>query len=373
MLNQPLWVATRKGLFCLSATNGWRVDPPSFLGDPVSMVLDDPRDGTVFAALNLGHFGSKLHASRDRGRSWEERGVPSYADVPADPPPAEAAADAPPPQPPTLKQIWALEAGGVRQPQRLWAGTLPGGLFVSDDGGRQWTLVRSLWDLPARAQWFGGGYDWPGIHSVAVDPRNADHVLIAVSCGGAWVTEDGGRRWECRAQGMFAEYMPPARREDPIIQDPHRVAVCANQPDALWTQHHNGVFRSLNRGREWTHVPAAQPSGFGFAVAVHPHDPDTAWFAPAIKDERRVPVDARLVVSRTRDGGRTFEVLGRGLPSPSYDLVYRHALDVDATGSVLALGSTTGGLWLSDDGGETWQTLSTQLPPVYAVRFGAAS
>ena len=48
-MTQPLWVATRKGLFQLHAHDGWRLGPPSFLGDPVSMVLDDARDGGGFA------------------------------------------------------------------------------------------------------------------------------------------------------------------------------------------------------------------------------------------------------------------------------------------------------------------------------------
>lgn len=364
-----LWVATRKGLFFLDAEDNWRIDTPSFLGDPVSMVLDDARDGAVYAALNLGHFGSKLHRSSDRGRTWQERAVPSYVNLPADPLAPDAPEGTPPPQPPTLKQIWSLEAGGADQPGRLWAGTLPGGLFRSDDGGTEWTMVRSLWDVPERKNWFGGGYDWPGIHSVAVDPRDARHLLVGVSCGGAWASEDDGATWECRATGMFAEYMPPGRQEDPSIQDPHRIAVCRSHPDALWTQHHNGIFRSADRGRRWAHVTNARPSGFGFAVAAHPTDPDTAWFVPAIKDERRVPVDGKLVVSRTRDGGQTFDVLDRGLPCPSFDLIYRHALDVDDTGDLLAMGSTTGGLWLSHDGGDSWRTITTHLPPIYAVRF----
>ncbi len=366
-MTQPLWVATRKGLFSLQASDGWRINTPSFLGDPVTMVLDDPRDRTIYAALNLGHFGVKLHRSHDRGATWQECAVPSYAEVPPD----AATADGPPPSPPTLKLLWALEAGGAGQPGRLWAGTLPGGLFRSDDGGGRWDLVRSLWDRPERANWFGGGYDWPGIHSIWVDPGDAARVFVGVSCGGAWASDDEGGHWESRAKGMVAEYMPPERRDDESIQDPHRIAVCAARPEVMWTQHHNGVFRSVNGGRDWSSVPAARPSVFGFAVAAHPTDPDTAWFAPAVKDERRIPVDAQLVVSRTRDGGRTFEVLDRGLPAPSFDLVYRHALDVDRSGSVLAMGSTTGGLWLSEDGGDSWRTLSQNLPPIYAVRFGA--
>lgn len=356
-----LWVATRKGLFAISTAKPESIDSPSFLGDPVSMVLDDPRDGTVYAGLNLGHFGVKLHRSTDRGRTWKECAVPSYEGISVE------SGD-----PPTLKQIWSLEPGGSDQPGRLWAGTLPGGLFCSDDRGDSWRLIRSLWDKPERNEWFGGGYDWPGIHSVLVDPRNSKSVLVGISCGGAWVTEDDGESWACRATGMFADYMPAEKRDDPNIQDPHRIVACASHPDVLWAQHHNGVFRSSNRGQLWNHVPAAQPSGFGFAVAAHPKAPGTAWFVPAIKDERRVPVNARLVVSRTKDAGATFDVLGTGLPADSYDLIYRHALDVSADGQSLGMGSTTGSLWLSQDAGESWRTVSTHLPPVYAVRFGAA-
>ena len=130
---------------------------------------------------------------------------------------------------------------------------------------------------------------------------------------------------------------------------------CRSAPDCLWIQHHNGIFRSTDGGRTWSEITDAQPSVFGFGVVVHPDDPNTAWFAPAIKDMQRLPVDGKVVVSRTRDGGKTFEVLRNGLPQEhAYDLVYRHALAIDETGNCLAFGSTTGGLWVSDDQGDHW-------------------
>jgi hypothetical protein len=101
--------------------------------------------------------------------------------------------------------------------------------------------------------------------------------------------------------------MPEQSRDDLVTQDPHLMVRCAAAPDTMWIQHHNGVFVSHDAGRHWSAVQGIQPSDFGFAVAVHPQDPLTAWFAPATKDERRVPVDARLVVTRTRDGGKTFQ------------------------------------------------------------------
>jgi len=83
-----------------------------------------------------------------------------------------------------------------------------------------------------------------------------------------------------------------------------------------------------------------------------------------------VPVDGALVVARTRDGGRTFDVLRDGLPQQhAYDLVYRHGLAVDRSGDRLAAGSTTGNLWVSERAGERWTQLSSNLPPITAVAF----
>jgi hypothetical protein len=171
---------------------------------------------------------------------------------------------------------------------------------------------------------------------------------------------------------MWAAYMPPDRREDPLVQDPHRVVRCQAEPDCLWAQHHNGIFRTTDGASSWREVRDVPPSSFGFAVAVHPRQPDVAWFVPAVKDETRIPVDGRLVVTRTRDGGRSFDVLRTGLPQRhAYDIVFRHALDIDARGETLAFGSTTGSLWVSDDQGDTWRSVSEHLPPIYCVRFAA--
>jgi hypothetical protein len=105
-------------------------------------------------------------------------------------------------------------------------------------------------------------------------------------------------------------------------------------------------------------------------VVVHPDDPNIAWFVPGIKDEKRIPVDGALVVTRTRDGGKSFKSLKKGLPQKhAYDLIFRHGLAIDETGDKLAMGSTTGGVWVSEDQGDSWQSVSHSLPPVYAVRF----
>lgn len=364
-----LLVATRKGLFTWQrAADAWRLtsSTPDFPGEPVSMVLHDARDGTDYAALNLGHFGVKLWCRERQATSWTELAPPAFAQQ-------DAATDAPTPdaqtQAPSVELLWSLEAAGPDAPGVLWAGTIPGGLFRSGDHGRSWELVRSLWERPERAEWMGGGYDHAGIHSICIDPHDSRQVMVAVSTGGVWRTRDDGRTWALAATGMEADYMPPERRLDPNAQDVHRLVQCHDAPNALWAQHHNGIFRTLDYGASWRRIQAS-PSSFGFAVAVDPHDPDVAWFVPAQRDACRIPVDARLVVTRTRDGGESFTSLMHGLPeTPSYDLIYRHGLDIDATGNTLAMGSTTGALWISSNAGEQWQCVSAHLPPIYAVRF----
>ena len=168
---------------------------------------------------------------------------------------------------------------------------------------------------------------------------------------------------------MRAEYMPPELQMDPYQQDVHRLVQCQGQPSGWWAQHHNGVFRSTDGSKSWQEIEIP-PSSFGFAVVVHPADANTAWFVPGVSDQRRIPVDGRVIVTRTRDGGKTFESLTKGLPQKhAYDITFRHCLDLDKGGNQLVFGTTTGSVWVSEDQGDSWKAVSEHLPPIYCVRF----
>jgi hypothetical protein len=154
------------------------------------------------------------------------------------------------------------------------------------------------------------------------------------------------------------------------MQDIHRLAHAPSDPDRLWCQHHCSIFVSDDGGLTFREGIGMVPTAFGFAVAVHPADRDRAWFVPGVKDETRVPLDGKLVVQTSADGGLSFSALTAGLPQGNcWDLIYRHALAVDGTGNRLAMGSTTGNLWVSGDGGASWAQLSATLPPIACVAF----
>ena len=369
-MSDRFYVATRKGLFTVDRrVSKWSISRGTFVGDNITLVMHDRRNGNLFAAFNHGHFGIKLHRSSDHGETWAEIAAPQYPPMPE--------GYVPKPIPFfgktldwALKLIWGLAPGGADEPGVIWCGTMPGGLFKSENNGDSWELNRPRWDHPKREEWGPNGAEYPGIHSICVDPRDSRHVSIGVSTGGVWITRDGGKSWDMTGRGMRAEYVPPEVQSEPIAQDVHCLVQCAANPEAFWVQHHNGIFRSTDGAASWEEIKDVKPSVFGFPVAVDPKDPNTAWFVPSAKDEKRCPIDGRVVVNRTRDGGKTFETLRQGLPQEhAYDLVYRHGLDIDETGDRLAFGSTTGSVWISEDGGDSWQTVSTNLPPVYAVRF----
>ena len=359
-------VATRKGLFLIEgAGTEANVSDAHFVGDNVALTLYDNRDGAMYAVLDHGHFGIKLHRSDDRGANWVELAVPEY-----------------PPKPDglvevdmwgterdwTLGGIWALEVDRTTD-GGLWCGTVPGGLFRSADRGQSWTLVDSLWNHELRSRWMGGGLDHPALHSICVDPRNANSVTVAVSVGGVWRSTDNGESWSPHTKGMVVDFVPPEQAEAPEYQDPHCVVQSPTDPTVFWCQHHMGIWRSGDDLTSWQELKP-EPSSFGFAVAVDPTDADTAWFVPSHSDEKRAPIDGRVVVTRTRNGGVDFEILRNGLPQRhAYDLVLRHALDVSADGNQLAFGSTTGNVWVSADKGDSWHAVSTSLPPVYSIRY----
>lgn len=363
-MSDTLLVSTLQGLFEVRRTSSrWLIDRTSFMGMAVSPVLTDYRDGTWYVAVHGSDVAARVFRSEDEGDSWSLVGAPGY-------PALAEGAGGPLKNPSSVKRIWILAPGGADRLGELWAGTVPGGLFRSKDRGETWTRVEALWRHPERKRWFAGIAGDPGIHSILVDPRDSSRLLIGVSCGGIWETVDDGETWNVCSFGMRATYVPPNLADDPVLQDVHLVAACHARFDTLWVQHQCGIWLSHDGARSWSEIGNAGPSAFGFTVVAHPHDCDTAFFVPSMSDQQRVPCDGQFVVTRTRDGGRSFDILREGLPQQNaYDVVGRHAFDIDAAGECLALGSTTGNLWITEDSGDSFSMMSKNLPPIHGVRF----
>lgn len=394
-MSNMLLLGTRKGTVIFDRVNAkWQPRPIEHAGIPVCYAARDPRDGTLWASLDHGHWGPKLSRSRDGGKTWEDvlslkypqgaRYIVKYLPTPDFDP--QAPAKAPEYGDATVYKIWNLTFGNANQPGRIYAGTIPGGLFVSDDGGDTWELNRPLWNHESRGgdlfageatsenQWGGTpasidyGVFEPGIHSIIVNPQNPEHLYVTVSSAGVLESTDGGLNWKARNRGMLMEYLPDPNAE--WGHDPHFVTGCAAQPTHLWQQNHCGIFFTEDGAQQWKKVSMPEIGvHFGFTIAADAKDGKTAWVVPAAADSARMAINGGLCVARTNDGGQHWQVLRNGLPQQdAYDVVLRHGLD--AAGDCLCFGSTTGNAYLSEDRGETWHCLGHNFPPVYSVRFG---
>ena len=359
MKKQKILVGTTKGIVVFQKNDaGWEIEKVHFQGLPVSMVYVDERDNTWWAGLSHRHWGQKLHFSKDEGKTWGFVPMPCYPQN----------AEYKPGRRATLKKIWCMQHAGHDRPGGLWLGTEPGGLFYSDDSGQNFHLVENLWNHSSRLDanlWFGAGRDEPFLHSIVVDPRDSDHVYIAVSCAGVFETKDGGRHWEPKNKGLIAAYLPNSDVE--VGHDPHLLLACAANPGVLWQQNHCGIFRSANGGEEWDNVTDKNGlAEYGFSLAIDNENPLRAWVIPATSDEERVAPNLALCVCRTEDGGQSWQALRNGLPQHfCFDIVLRHSLA--RQGKTLVFGTTGGNLYLSENDGGEWRCLTGNLARIDCV------
>jgi hypothetical protein len=353
-----LLVGTTKGAFLFHGDperRSWTATGPHFPGEEVYALALDQRRGApvLWAAPGNPFFGATLRRSDDLGATWsagEERPVRFPEDSGL-----------------ALARIWQIRPGRPDAPNSLYLGVEPSCLFESHDGGSSWQPVEGFLEHEHRDRWTPGAGGLC-LHTILPDPADARRMLVAFSTGGAYRTDDGGASWQPRNRGVRAEFLPDQHPE--FGQCVHKVAHHHGRPERLFLQNHWGLYRSDDWGDSWHDIANGVPSDFGFAMAVHPHDPDTVYIVPLESDQFRCTPDARLRVYRTRDAGVSWQPLTDGLPQQdAYETVLRDALDTDAGEPAgVYFGTRSGKVWASSDEGERWTLVRDGLPPVVCVK-----
>ena len=361
-------VATRKGAWIFQTDRNrktWRVHGPHFLGHIVHHLMLDPRDGkTLLAAAKTGHLGPTIFRSTNFGRTWKEAARP----------PAFAKANTGPGR--SVDHTFWLTPASPQQPGVWYAGTSPQGLFRSEDGGSTWAPFSCINDDPQFRKWMGtvqdGTPDGPKLHSIIVDPRDPDHLYIAMSGGGVHESRDGGATFEPLMAGL--DVVEGFDGTDPTFHDPHCVRLCPSNPDRLYQQNHCGIYRLDRPGAKWIRVGNSMPKrvgDIGFPMVVHASDADRAWVFPMDGTSvwPRTSPGGKPAVYGTRNGGKTWQRLDNGLPQQqAWWTVKRQAMTADGFDvSGLYFGTTSGELWGSRDEGQRWTNIARHLPEIYAV------
>lgn len=357
MAQVMLAVGTKKGLFL-----GWSKDratwdwegPHHSMAAVAALAIDTRRDPVrLLVGGRNEHWGPAVFTSDDLGRSWSEEAGGSIAF------PADAGAD--------VEQIWQLAPGPASRPDEVWAGVEPSALFRSSDGGRTFELVRALWDHPHRPDWRPGA-GGQCLHTVLPHPTGDGRVLVAMSTGGVYVTEDAGASWSPSNRGIKVPFMPEQEAE--YGQCVHKVVRDPEDADVLMLQNHGGVYRSEDGGATWESAENGLPANFGFGLTRTTGSDGAFFLFPLSADLNRFPVDGRAGIYRTDDRGRHWTDSSAGLPASGFHtIVLRDALTSD-TGDPAGIyfGTRSGEVWGSADNGQTWDQLVTHLPDVLCVR-----
>jgi photosystem II stability/assembly factor-like uncharacterized protein len=383
-MSVALFVGTRKGAFILRSNDRskWELVGPSYLGHTANHVVLDPRDGrTVLMASHAGHLGPTVYRSTDAGLTWTEAELPPrFPKVAEDDDalgglrPDQRMAVAPAR---SVAYVFWLTPGHASEPGVWYAGTSPHGLFRSEDGGKTWQGVDGFNENPCRKEWSNNDdpkFAPPGgatTHSVMVDPRDKHHLYIGLSTGGVFESLDRGESWRPVNRGCDAVFLPDPDAE--FGHDPHCVRLAPSNPDRLYQQNHCGIYRIDRPSNRWVRVGEAMPKevgDIGFAVEVHPRDPDTAWVFPMDGTDvwPRTSPDGRPAVFATRDGGATWQRQSDGMPPRAWWTVYRQSVSVDRADPVgVYFGTTNGELWGSRDEGDCWRPIAQHLPAIVSV------
>jgi hypothetical protein len=353
-----LMVGTTKGAFLFTAEGdrkAWRMDGPHFPGEEVYAMALDQRGGSsvLWAAPGNPFWGTTMRRSDDLGASWsgkDERAVkfPEGSEL-------------------SLQRIWQIAPGPVDEPDRLFLGVEPTCLFESRDGGDTFAPVEGFLNHEHREFWTPGNGGLC-MHTIVQRPDDTDRMLVAFSTGGVYRTVDGGASWAPSNVGVRAEFLPDKHPE--FGQCVHKVVSHPDRPDRLFLQNHWGLYRSDDWAGSWEDIANGVPSDFGFAMAMHPHDPDTVYIVPLESDQFRCTPDARLRVYRTRDAGASWEPLSRGLPQEgAFETVLRDGMCTDtADPAGVYFGTRSGSVYASADDGDSWSLVHDGLPPVVCVK-----
>jgi photosystem II stability/assembly factor-like uncharacterized protein len=321
-------VGTTDGIAVIARDGtGWRVAHRALTDKHISAIMTEPQSGLTFA----GAFHGSIHVSPDNGKTWEPRdgGL-------------------------TENDIYSLASRRINGRVRLFAGTEPAHLFVSDDLGLHWTEIPSLRSVPSVPKWSFPAPPHVGhVKHINFDPVNPSTIYASVEVGGLLRSKDGGERWE-EFPGLY--------------EDVHRLMIHPTKPNFLYAVTGRGLYVGPDGGAKWEQWTRREdeiggyPDGFVF----RPSDP-TTMFMTAAHDAPgtwRTTHFAGARISRSKDGGRSWKILKNGLPDRLQGSIEAFCLEEAGNSTAIFAATTSGEVFFSADLGEHWEKIITGLAPI---------
>jgi photosystem II stability/assembly factor-like uncharacterized protein len=170
--------------------------------------------------LRLKQFGEEIYAatrsglfrSNDGGETWKNLNVPRT-------------------------EVYSVVKNS--DGSRLYAGTHPAHLYVSEDNGISWQELKGLQELPSRDSWrLPRHRNEAHVRSLGVHPDAPGRLIAGIEVGGVHVSEDNGETW--------------TERRDGLQNDIHHVLILGAEEYIASTG--GGLYRTRDSGRSWTRL-----------------------------------------------------------------------------------------------------------------------
>ncbi|MBX8632117.1 MAG: exo-alpha-sialidase [Thermoplasmata archaeon YP2-bin.285] len=354
-----LMVGTKKGAFLFRSVDDrrtWKSSGPFFRGREIYHFTYDRRNRILLASVSSNQWGPTVAISSDMGTTWRESTSPPRF-------PEGSGL--------SVTRVWHITPGTADIPDRIFLGVEPACLFVSEDSGETWTVNTAMLNHRTRNKWQPGNGGLC-LHSILTDGRSNDRIHTGISAVGTMFSGDGGRSWEFQNRNVSADFFPEAIKYPEFGQCVHKLVRNERKPDVLFQQNHCGVFRSRDNGKNWTNITSNLPSRFGFPIALDASHNPRVYVAPLEGDFSRIPIAGRFSVWASDNEGKEWFPLNSGIPEVSYYDVLREGMKADGEDPCgVYFGTTTGQLYQTRNGGDTWSSISDGLPPIYSVEVSA--
>ena len=210
-----------------------------------------------------------------------------------------------------------------KNPDRIYLGTSTGSLFLSNDGGHNWTRLAHL------------GGDDNVLDHITIDPQNPKHIYVSAwsvenqQSGDVYRSHDGGNNWEA-LPGMHGKSV-------------RALAMSASDSSVLVVGALDGVYRTKNGGNSWERIsPASLAEVKNIeSIAVDPRNPDVVY------------AGTWHLAWKTANGGASWQHINKGMIDDS-DVF---SVIVDATDSSVVYASACSGIYKSESAGDLFHKL----------------
>ncbi len=336
---RELLVATLEGVSVLERDAPgapWTLTRRALEGVHISALLHEPKRGLLFAGVH----GKGLYRSADGGHTWEPktRGL-------------------------TQEHTYMLGAVPRNGDVDVFVGTEPAHLFRTRDYGESWEELPSLRDAGEPEKWcFPAPPHLGHMKTMDYDRRDTRTIYAGIEQGALLKSVDAGQTWR-----ELASFSSP---DDDVYKDVHRLVVDPVAPDTLWMTTGVGLYRSTNGGETWDRLSdresrIAYPDGF----VLSPRDHNTVFVTGSDQSpgDWRNSHHASGAVMRSRDGGRSWDLLTNGLPTDTRANIEAMSLYAWPGGYAVFTGDTDGNVFISEDEGESWARVAGGLAPISKV------